>query len=78
MQSSECPGGKYDHNKCPGDERIKCCFSVPYQEAECLAQDGQCLIETECGGELLSGFCPSQPEGIKCCKVPLRSDGNKN
>jgi hypothetical protein len=67
MEKSKCPGGDYVHNKCPGGNNIKCCKSVPHQEAECEAESGVCADECGCPGESLVGKCPSQPSAVKCC-----------
>ena len=32
MEKSQCPGGDYVHNKCPGLDNIKCCKSVCVEE----------------------------------------------
>ena len=67
MQKTNCPDMDYVDNKCPGNENVKCCLSVPYQEPECEAEGGSCGPECSCQGELLSGYCPKQPGPIKCC-----------
>ena len=66
----KCPGNNVVHNKCPGGQDNKCCLSIPFQEAECEAEGGTCGDKCGCEGEVLHGFCPSQPNSIKCCKVP--------
>ena len=69
MESSKCPGSNYTDNKCPGGENIKCCLSAPFQEPECMKKRGTCKDVSEtCDGEFLTGFCPNQPESIKCCR----------
>ena len=67
MQKTKCPHQNYIDNKCPGDESVKCCLSVPYQEPECEAKGGKCSAECNCNGDLLTGYCPNQPGPIKCC-----------
>ena len=67
MEKSQCPGGGYSHNRCPGGDNIKCCKSVPYQETECDTEGGVCADECGCIGEALVGKCPSQPAAVKCC-----------
>ena len=39
-------------------------------DPECDAQQGKCKDERDCEpeGVLLEGYCPSQPNNIKCCK----------
>ena len=66
----KCPGNNVVHNKCPGGQDNKCCLSIPFQEAECEAEGGTCGDKCGCEGDVLHGFCPSQPDSIKCCKVP--------
>ena len=41
---------------------------MPYQEPECEAEGGTCVDKCGCAGEFLHGFCPTQPDSIKCCK----------
>ena len=65
----KCPGNNVVHNKCPGGQDNKCCLSIPFQEAECEAEGGTCHDKCGCEGNVLNGFCPSQPNSIKCCKT---------
>ena len=68
---ASCPGNNVVDNKCPGGQDNKCCLSVPYQEPECEAEGGACVDKCGCEGEVLHGFCPNQPNSIKCCKVAV-------
>ena len=43
-------------------------IAPPYQEQACRAVEGSCTLESECEGEVLHGYCPSQPAGVKCCR----------
>ena len=62
-----CPGTVID-NKCPGGQDNKCCTGMPFQESECEAAGGDCLDTCNCpAGNYLHGYCPSQPNSIKCC-----------
>jgi len=62
-----CTGTVLD-NKCPGGQDNKCCTAFPVQEAECEAAGGDCLDTCDCpAGDFLHGYCPSQPNSIKCC-----------
>ena len=64
---ASCEGTVLD-NKCPGGQDNKCCIGMPFQEEECEAQAGDCLDTCDCeAGDYLHGFCPSQPNSIKCC-----------
>jgi hypothetical protein len=69
-----CPGGNVVHNKCPGGNDNKCCITKPYQEPECEAKLGECKDECNCEpeGVLLPGYCPLQPNAIKCCKPNIK------
>ena len=73
-----CPGADVVHNKCPGGNDNKCCKSMPYQEPECEAKKGECKDEINCEPEgiLLSGYCPKQPNVIKCCKPKFKQVSN--
>ena len=67
MESTNCPGGNYTDNDCPGGENIKCCLSAPYQEPECQNKRGTCQdVGDLCNGQILTDFCPKQPNSIKC------------
>ena len=68
---NSCPDNNVVHNKCPGGQDNKCCLSMPYQEPECEAEGGTCVDKCECEGEILHGFCPNQPNSIKCCKSEI-------
>ena len=67
MEKSDCPDENFLHNKCPGRDNIKCCLAAPFQEDKCKGEGGNCEDECGCKGNVLSGFCPSQPGPIKCC-----------
>jgi len=66
---ANCPGSNVVDNKCPGGNDNKCCLSIPYQADQCQEQGGQCADRCACEGEILHGFCPNQPDSIKCCKT---------
>ena len=70
-----CPGTVID-NKCPGGQDNKCCTAgMPFQESECEATGGDCLDTCKCpGGNYLHGYCPSQPNSIKCCPRPTEPE----
>lgn len=40
---------------------------MPFQEAECAAEGGNCEDSCGCEVDVLHGFCPNQPNAIKCC-----------
>lgn len=40
---------------------------ISIQEDECVAEGGECIDTCGCDGDYLHGFCPSQPNSIKCC-----------
>merc|ERR1711994_1072450 len=64
---ASCQGTVID-NKCPGGQDNKCCTGMPFQEDECEAEGGDCLDTCDCpAGDFLHGYCPSQPNSIKCC-----------
>ena len=68
MEKSQCPGGDYVDNKCPGGENIKCCKAAPFQESACEAEGGSCADQCGCpGGRTMDGKCPSQHAAVKCC-----------
>uniref|UniRef100_A0A914E195 ARB-07466-like C-terminal domain-containing protein n=1 Tax=Acrobeloides nanus TaxID=290746 RepID=A0A914E195_9BILA len=45
-----------------------------YQEQKCANAGGVCKNENNCSGKKLIGYCPTQPNNIKCCVSSVKSN----